>query len=237
MARSIHFIVAVFFANSFMKAFAFVLASGILLSGCAFGRKNIRLETEFSEVSMSIPVRNGFAVVIDKVDDIREFSPDNGLAGPSVGLSRSLARLDESEHAKARLVGRIGNGYGMPCGDVIAANTTVADHVKLIVEQALTDVGFEIVSDEKSDTIDAIHVSVTIDNFWGWMCYAYCANANISVRLEREGTCSVVSVNANNSCAAIWGSSSEWRNLFVKNADKLRENLASQLHLMAEKFK
>ena len=222
---------AVIFAGVFM-------AIGMLASGCAYGRKNIHLETKFGETPYNVSIKdNNLLVVIDKVEDARRFSTDNGLTAPSVGLSCVLTRLDDSDASKARLVGRVGNGWGLPCGDVIASNMTVADHVRKIVEQAFADAGFVVISPGRADEYNVIHVSVAINNFWGWMAYVFGASASISLRLERGGTGNSISAQATNSSVAMVGSAGEWSSLFTENAEKIRINLASQLRPMVEKYR
>ena len=114
---------------------------------------------------------------------------------------------------------------------------TVADHVRKIVEQAFADAGFVVISPGRADEYNVIHVSVAINNFWGWMAYVFGASASISLRLERGGTANSISAQATNSSVAMLGSAGEWTSLFVENAEQIRINLASQLRPMVEKYR
>lgn len=212
-----------------------VIVIGTFFSGCAFGRKSIYLDTGFSAHGNKGP-DNSLAVIIDKVEDLRVFSLDNGLKMPSIGLSSLFSRLDDSENSRKRLVGRIANGWGCPCGDVCAQNTTVADHVWKIVEQSFLDAGFSVVSGSQ-ECPNVIHVSVGIENFWGWVCYAYSSDARIRVELEGDGVHEVIIGSASSTATAVWGTDGEWRDLFVDNAAKLKDDLVRQFKTLSLIFR
>ena len=207
----------------------------VLPSGCAYGRKSIKLETGFADAAkVAVAAEKAPSVIVRSIADGRDFS-GNFLEKPSVGISTALTPLDGSDYSKARLVGRVSNGLGMPCGDVAAENTTVADHVRVIVERSFADAGFRVLPSSSQD-MSAAQAFVTVENFWGWLMMRYFADTKIKIVLSCGDISDELSAQTITSKFAWWGTWWEWEDLFKGNSEELRVELVKRLEPLAIRY-
>lgn len=218
-------------ASKVLPTCVFLLISLFFASGCAFGRKKINLEGTFvsAECPSLITTVQKPKIVLDSVVDEREFLSGNGLTKPSIGLGKILTRLEDTAEARACLIGRISNMWGVPCGDIISGgNFTVASHIKRLVRQALIDAGFDVMEDVTGADEDVYRAKVRIADFWGWLLYRHNVHARMYIEIERAGDIKNIISDVYTDSIAIWGSRAEWEEAYRHSAQRIVEDLTQR---------
>ncbi|WP_111894866.1 flagellar biosynthesis protein [Acinetobacter sp. MB5] len=145
---------------------SYALLCSITLTGCATSRGLIQLPSPATETTMSSSPISHKVAVIAVVEDRRVFE-DKPKSPDIPSLKGGLAQATADE--KARAVARKRNTYGMALGDILLEQGTVTDLVKARVEHALSQAGYQIVSNTQSNQARADMVlTVRINKFWSW---------------------------------------------------------------------
>lgn len=162
--------------NVFSK---FVTASAVvlLLSGCATSRSYLHLDLPQTQKSLSA----GKVAVIDAVTDARVFEADPGdPSTPSLKKGSKFA-LDADQRKSA--IARKRGGFGHAFGDILLQKgQTVETVTRGLVADGLAREGYRVV-DGQSAPPDALHVTVSIRQFWSWFTPGFFA-ASIEARLN-----------------------------------------------------
>lgn len=100
---------------------------------------------------------------IGSITDDRQFQHDP--PDPSIpSISGDLAKLSVTQ--RDRMIGRQRNTFGKAVGDVsLPEDDSVTQRVRLLVEQGLAKSGYQVTSDQRAPNT----VTISIQNFWGWM--------------------------------------------------------------------
>jgi hypothetical protein len=143
-----------------------LLATTVVLSGCATSRSELRLT---SPVSSRATTSNAAApiVVIRSVKDERVFEQAPRQANiPSLGFEGATGATAD---AKLRAIGRKRNTYGMALGDVFLQDgQTVESVVRENLASALQDAGYNVRNAEAAGA-SATVIDVHIKQFWAWI--------------------------------------------------------------------
>lgn len=139
---------------------AFLLALSFIFigTGCVLGRRTIALPVQ----TLTKPAATKGAIHIANVTDNRRF--ENKPSDPSTpSIDGDVTSL--SIEQKNMMIGRQRNGYGKAMGDIaLMPGDSVNQRVRLLVEHALEQRGYEISTDAATKT----SASVSIDEFWAW---------------------------------------------------------------------
>jgi len=164
---------------------AVLVAALALVAGCVTGRRTLNLPA--TAIDTPAPAVQG-QVYIASVTDERRF--ENKPPDPSTpSVDGDVAKL--SPQQKNAMIGRQRNGYGHAMGDIaLADGDSVTQHTRLLVEQALGQQGYKVVSDASAPN----SMTVSVDQFWSWMTPGFVAlsfEAQIQCRVtvtNRSGT-------------------------------------------------
>lgn len=137
----------------------------MLLAGCATNRSYMRLDISHSSATVTKPT--GKAVVIDAVQDARKFEDD-----PSDPSVPSLKKGDDYKldaERRKRAIARKRNSWGRAMGDIVLEDgQTVETLTRDLVTDGFARHGYQVLASNASPPADAVHVDVTIDEFWAW---------------------------------------------------------------------
>ncbi len=149
---------------AFIKSLA-ALCCIVLLAGCATNRSYMKLDAAKSAVT--VQTATGKAVVIDAVQDARKFEENPGVPSvPSLKKGDSY-KLDAEQRKRA--IARKRNGWGKAIGDILLdGDQTVETLTRDIVGQGFARHGYQVVAPNGTASPDALHVRITIDEFWAW---------------------------------------------------------------------
>jgi hypothetical protein len=137
-----------------------------MLGGCAVNRSYMRLDVSKSSVTVQ-SATGGKVLVIDSVQDTRAFeeSPSDPST-PSLKKGDSY-KLDAEQRKRA--IARKRNGYGMAMGDILLeGEQTVETLTRDLVGQSFARHGYQVIAPNGSTPADALHVKITVDQFWAW---------------------------------------------------------------------
>ena len=136
-----------------------------MLGGCAVSRSYMKLDV--SKSSVTVQTATGKAVVIDSVQDARRFEESPG--DPSIpSLKKGDSYKLDAEQRK-RAIARKRNGYGKAMGDILLdGDQTVETVTRDLVGQSFARHGYQVVAPNGTAAPDALHVKITIDEFWAW---------------------------------------------------------------------
>jgi hypothetical protein len=125
----------------------------------------MRLDVSHSSATVTAPT--GKAVAIDAVQDARKF--EEKPSDPSVP---SLKRGDDYKldaEQRKRAIARKRNGYGKAMGDILLEEgQTVETVTRSLVADCFARHGYQVIAPGAQPDADAVHVNVTIDEFWAW---------------------------------------------------------------------
>lgn len=145
--------------------FFVALTFAALLVGCATNRSYMKLDV--SRSSATVTTATGKAVVIDAVQDARKF--EENPSDPSVP---SLKKGDEYKldaEQRLRAIARKRNGWGRAIGDILLEDgQTVETLTRDLVADGFSRHGYQIVAQGAPAPVNALHISVVIDEFWAW---------------------------------------------------------------------
>ncbi|BCK86296.1 hypothetical protein MIZ01_0050 [Sideroxyarcus emersonii] len=177
-----------------------LLASAVLVTGCATSRSEVKLG---DSGTATYAVTKSKVVLIGSVTDERVFEQDPNEPGtPSLGgEGATLASAD----TKARAIGRKRGGFGKALGDVLLENgQTVAGVVRENLTNALKQAGYRTTSNAAEAGPDPVIIDVRIKQFWAWLqpgFWAITLHTDIATNLEISGkaTPATVEVHAQDS--------------------------------------
>jgi len=149
-----------------MQVSRFVLVLGLaLLGGCATNRSYMRLDAAHGSATVSHPT--GKAVVFDAVQDARKFEEDP--RDPSVPSLKKGDDYKLDAEQRKRAIARKRNGFGKAIGDILLEDgQSVETLTRDLVADGFSRHGYQVVAPGAAPPPDALHVTVTIDEFWAW---------------------------------------------------------------------
>lgn len=158
-----------------------LFAEIMLQAGCVTGRRTLTLPP--TELNTPASPLQGLAYIASVTDE-RQFQ--NKPPDPSTpSVDGDVAQL--SPQQKDRVIGRQRNGYGHAMGDIaLADGDSVTQRARLLIEQALSQQGYKVVSDASAPN----SVKVSIDRFWGWMTPGF-----VALTFEAQIQCRVTVTN------------------------------------------
>jgi hypothetical protein len=125
------------------------------------------MRLDVSHSSATVTSATGKAVIIDAVQDARKFEED-----PSDPSVPSLKKGDEYKldaDQRKLAIARKRNGWGKAIGDILLENgQTVETVARDLVADGFARHGYQVLAPGAPSTADAVHVNVTIDEFWAW---------------------------------------------------------------------
>ena len=186
-----------------------MLAMVSLLSGCAFGTREVSLtyppsvtENGIKEAHASTQTaKNDIKVIIGKLEDKRTVT---------------------------HRIGNVRNGFGMDTADVVATND-VHDWVVDALELELKNAGYSVVKSETNgdDTESAVMVSGEINQIYCDVYFNYDGKAIVILKAQQNGKDIVNNTYTGSGSAGMnWAASSEAYN----------ESLAKALQVVMEEF-
>lgn len=135
----------------------------LLMSGCATTRSVMRLKIP---ASGSAVLSGGQPLVIDSVQDVREFEADP--RDPSTPSLKKGAAYALNAEGRKQAIARKRGGFGHAFGDILLPHD---QNVEMLTRQLLTNAfaahGYSVV-DAASAPANATHVSAKIQQFWAW---------------------------------------------------------------------
>lgn len=149
-----------------MQVSRYVLILGLaLLGGCATNRSYMRLDAAHASATVSHPT--GKAIVIDTVQDARKFEEDP--RDPSVPSLKKGDNYKLDAEQRKRAIARKRNSWGRAIGDILLEDgQTVETLTRDLVADGFSRHGYQVLAPGAAVPPDAVHVSVTIDEFWAW---------------------------------------------------------------------
>lgn len=136
----------------------------VLLGGCATTRGYTRLAVPQPTAVVSPDPDK--VVVIDNVQDAREFQVDPG--DPSIPSLKSGAQYQLDASHRGIAIGRKRNTWGRAMGDwVLEDGQTVESLTRELVATTLRSLGYTV-GDAGSAVAGPQHVNVVINQFWAW---------------------------------------------------------------------
>lgn len=138
-----------------------ILCLGLLATGCATSRGVI----DVTAPETANP-QTGVAVAVVEVKDRRAFQIDPPR--PSIPSLKNNEIGDRT--ITSRAIARKRNSYGMGLGDILLPEgKTVDGLVRDILENALRNAGYVVVSEGSPDYASARMLRADVRQFWGWM--------------------------------------------------------------------
>ena len=162
------------------------LGMSALLGGCSMSRDYTRLVVPAP--AATVASGDGKVIVIDRVQDRREFQADP--RDPSIPSLKEGAeyRLDAEQRKAA--IGRQRSKYGMATGDyLLRRGQTVETLAHDLIATTLRGMGYRVAEGTTAGP-DAEHLHVDIAKFWAWMTPYYwmaAIEAKLDTRLEFSG--------------------------------------------------
>ena len=144
------------------RLLALLLVVSFVLGGCAASRSELDISIPMAEhVTASV----GKEVYVGSIVDKRVFEFNPGTPDkPSLDPSR-----EGGSEIIARAVGRKRSIYGKAMGDVLLREgQTVETLVAGTIRQALSDIGYKVLTDESQIKENTIIVTGVIRQFWTW---------------------------------------------------------------------
>jgi hypothetical protein len=199
---------------------------GVVLAGCAASRSELVVPVQKSAVT---PTKG--AVKIVEVVDRRIFEIDPG--NPSTPSVRDNEIHNKALTAKA--VGRKRGGWGNAWGDVVLPEgQTVSGLVETILEAALTEKGYAVVSKGAAGYDSALPLSADVLKFWSWVNFGMDIKITHRSEIALKGPWPVSEGNRlihgdafYNSYIAI--TEEDWVELLKNGAASLKGNVAKAL--------
>ncbi len=143
----------------------------VLLVGCgAASTSNLHINTRQSYVPQSKPVDNAPTAYINDIIDCRKFVDKTSYPGdPTPAIS--------SAEERSRTVGRKRTGFGNAAGSYkLRDGQTVQTIIREILEDALTNSGFNVIHSKNLVTKDTLFLNVSIAKYWTWVDYRFWYN-------------------------------------------------------------
>jgi hypothetical protein len=155
----------------------------LVMTGCATNRSQVSIQQP-SAVAQVQP--NGKRVFIKVVTDSRQFQEKPKTQDiPSLGFEGSSAATEE---AKKQAIGRKRNTFGKAMGDIfLDKGQTVETVIAGTLQQAFSDMGYNIVKNEQEAYGDALVITAKIESFWTYMTpgmWAIKLSCNISTQVN-----------------------------------------------------
>jgi hypothetical protein len=156
------------------------VAVSALLGGCSMSRSYTRLAVPAPAPAGTSG--SGMVVVLDQVQDQREFQPDP--RDPSTPSLKKGAEYQLDADQRKSAIGRKRNRYGMGAGDyLLKPDQNVEGLTRDLIATTLRGMGYRVLDRPAGDAPDAEHVRVAIDKFWAWMT-PYYVMAAIEAKLD-----------------------------------------------------
>ena len=185
----------------------------LLLGGCATSRSYMRLDASHS--SAAVTTATGKAVVIDTVQDSRKF--EEKPSDPSIPSLKGGEDYKLDAEQRKRAIARKRNGWGKAMGDILLEDgQTVETLTRNLVADGFARHGYQVLAPGAVPPADALHVNVTIDEFWAWFTpgmWTVDMEGKIHT-LIRTGTGVQLDVRAYGKNSGASGKEDNWREAF-----------------------
>lgn len=213
---------------SIRKTMEIVCFLGLLTlgSGCAVNRGilDIRIQPTVDPASSNV-------VKITKVVDSRKFE----LKPSSVSTPSLKDGQIDNKAITLRAIARKRNGWGKAMGDILLPEgRTVEDLVRELVQKALRDKGYSVITDPDVVNPGAVALEVEIHKFWSWLEIGFWAlalefNAELDIKSSVLVNGNEQTVQSSTLLHSQAATGRAWRNTINKGIEDLIEKTKEKI--------